>query len=220
MWLDRVVDILKPFGGLGILVLISSFLTKTLINHAVGKDFADYKAGIDSQLKGIEANYNKLLHRHNTRFSLLHAEQAAAIKELYPRLLLLEKEIHAAIFPPQTENNPENNPEKNVIMAMKSYEDCYEYFLKNEVLFTEKASSDIKGVLNVLGTIRVFGSSINRLCDCDSDLPYIDEKIKDLSDKLENCLSVRLPPLKESLKKEFRKLLGATEYDEENAIGV
>lgn len=148
---------LSSMGGSIVLLffILKVFLKKKIeaeIQSGYDKSLANLNAENTRQLEGFKLGYQKIIDENQIRFSWYHSEQAKVIKELYKRLAtmrgkLAELTAPVKFLPEDSEAHKKflNEEKQN---AAKAYDDCFNYFVINEVLISEGLCKSVRSFLD------------------------------------------------------------------------
>ena len=121
IWMEAIRDVFAGLGGLAALTLILVFLSKALLKHSFHKDLADHHAQLANQViqayndvklqsdKQLEMLKTELFreveqfkyrleiaaHERRTVFEAMHRERAAAIEDVYTKLVKAFNSLYA-----------------------------------------------------------------------------------------------------------------------------
>jgi hypothetical protein len=92
------------------------------------------KAELSKELEGWKAGYQKALDENRIRFSKLHEDRAAAIKDLFRYLVVAEEALGAFTNPLKYAGQNEDHMREE---ARKTFNEFALFFTHNRILFTE-----------------------------------------------------------------------------------
>lgn len=139
--------------------------------------------------------------RKKFTFEKLHVERAKVIKTLYQKLVTVHK-LFLALLEEQPDDYGRGALKLklgvNYDVLFKAFQDCYEYYLNNDLYFSKPLSQKIWSVLEELtasiNSFRLIGKAHVNPCHA--------------RDRAKEGALVNIPPLLESIREEFRKLIG------------
>nr|WP_288825526.1 hypothetical protein [uncultured Clostridium sp.] len=213
------INILKEIGGAAILIAISTWIGKILINKAIEKEKKDSQVKlkelqnkIDEKMMDYQYKLNNLQHQQQLKFQSLHEERLTIIKNLY--IYMAELQDCTSVYIRELIEN-------EYIMTdviKKDYSDFrfsaarfMDYGNKNRIYFNKKIGKVIDEV-TAMCTILLDMSHPESV----EITGYIKEN-KEVMDKLFKYMgNDEVARFKESLEIEFKKMLGVQEDDEQN----
>ena len=143
----------------------------------------------------------KSLHEHHVRFSKLHDDRAVVIKELYTRLVKMEKSVITFMNPFQYENALPTEQQQKI--AAKDAWNFIMYHDENRIFF----SSDVCNLIEeIYKTYRK--AWIDFTVYAESNLPSIHSIDRKRQNEAFEVVKEKMPKLRERLEVEFRTLLG------------
>ena len=191
---EIITLIISSIGGSAALFAVVAWLARSLIKHFLEKDLESFKL-----------NLEKVSFEHQIRFSKLHEIRAQIIADLYGRLY----EFHWAVCAFLRDFHKANHDAQRVQeLDDKSY-DFKDFFDKHRIYFTENICSKIDTLVNSLySAYAPLGSIV-------SGTDRNDNQVKQDWNKCAKIVKEKYPEIRESLERDFRKILGVTENGEE-----
>lgn len=196
-----------------LIIPVGWVLKMWLETHLKGSIKAEYeakqielKAELQGHLEGVRAGYQRFLDENQIRFSRLHADRAAAIKELYTRVAALENALSVMVHPVQPSSNGIQNTHKQT--ALKSYTELQNYFCENRIFFSEEDADVIEKLLETAEKVFCDYTTYDQSSDT---TPRDKEDQRQLRLESYNAMCHQFPPLRASLEKHFREALGLVE---------
>ena len=194
---DELIKFL--IGTVGIAGLIA-YLGRKIIDNYFSRSVERYKTELE-----------KTRFEYQVKFSKLHEERALVIKELFSKLVTVEKSMGSfvAIFEPAGQPPKE---EKGKIAA-EDFNLFVDYFGLNEIYFQDDITELVYKIINEIKEAWYKFIMYPSYKNTEHFLP--DPKLAELEEKkiknwIEAWKTIRedLPPLRTRLKKELQKLLG------------
>jgi len=187
-WFAIAIALLCLIGaGLG------AFIRKKGDNLATKQDIGD----ITRKVEEVKAEFVKISSEHQIRFSKLHEKRAEVIAELYSRLYDYYWAVCAFLKDHQTTSPDEKEIKK---IDDKSYI-FSDYFYKHQIYFDEDLGSKIEKIIPTLYSAYV---PLERGDNNDASSKENWKKCAEIVDK-------QFPKIKDSLERDFRKILGVAE---------
>jgi len=215
---DLSVGILREIGGAAILVGISTWIGKILINKAVEIEKKDsqeklkeLQSEIDKKMMDYQYKLNNLQHQQQLKFQSLHEERLTIIKNLY--IYMAELQDCTSVYIRELIEN-------KYIMTEEIEKDYYDfkfsaarfmdYGNKNRIFFNKK-------ICKVIDEVTAMYSILLDISHPESVeiTEYIKEN-KEVLDKIFKYMgNDEVARFKESLEIEFKKMLGVQEDSEQ-----
>ena len=216
MW-ELFINILREIGGAAILIAITAWIGKILINKAVEKErersqekLKELQSKIDEKMMDYQYKLNNLQHQQQLKFQSLHEERLQIIKNLY--IYMAELQDCTSVYIRELIEN-------KYIMTDEIDKDYYDfrfsaarfmdYGNKNRIYFNKKICKDIDEV-TAMCSILLDMSHPKSI----ENTEYIKENKEALDIILEYMGNDEVARFKESLEIEFKKMLGVQEDNE------
>lgn len=159
------------------------------------------KTESDQTLERLKAD----LHMHNIQSSKLIEQRGEVIKELHTKIDVLAMHLHSLVYPLQLVGEKTNEEkDKDVFAAGKALE---EYYRANKIYFEKQLCDKIDEIQQIMASGRHLFIEGHRY----AQNPVSTQAAQQYSDwKIQAWKSIeeKVPPLKEHVENEFRKLLG------------
>ncbi|HET6489446.1 MAG TPA: hypothetical protein VFG28_06750 [Syntrophales bacterium] len=157
-----------------------------------------FKYDMDKKLSAFKYDLDKKLSDHRIRFERLHKKRVDIVAETYARLRTLHYRVKKLVSIFEDVNDPSRNEWHK--SAREAFVEFREYFEPRQIFLPEETVEQIHEVHGML-----------RVAFVRYDLSVSEHQgspgIAVLAQAFDN-ISRKIPPLYESLEKEFRKLLG------------
>ncbi|MGH0522467.1 hypothetical protein [Bacillus toyonensis] len=233
--LDEGLKWIKSLGvftlGTASITAIIGYLFKTFFTHVLNKQIEDHKTTLNKQIHENQLALNKQLEDHKTTltrqieehktelqqltnkhqiiFNKLHENRAETIKNLYSKFVDLENKMISLTKLFQAVG--EKSMEEKANEASSSYWEFLSFYSVNRIYFSEdlcklidKIEAEIRGTLIDTGVYE-----LNKI----KSGPGNNVSLEQMEIWRKNWARIEkdVPELKNSLEKEFRKLLGVIE---------
>lgn len=149
----------------------------------------------------------KRLQEYQIQFSKLHNDRADVVRDLYAKLVIMERAMRAYMFPMQFRGDPPRAQKR--IDAGKSAEIFFDYFYPNSIFFDDSVSLLVGEMAKLYQDAWAHISAYDNEADeaMESHQGLGDKALKDLMNAVET-IETKIPRLKEELKSQLRDLLG------------
>jgi len=186
--------LLVGFGGNAALLLVITFLGRSLIGNFLTKDIEKFKG--DLQLAAIE---------HEIRFSKLHEKRAEVLADLYK--LLVAATWETASFASPWEFAGELDKKQKYQKAMNAIAEYFRFFDQHRIYIPQELCASLEAFAQGLRSPTI-GFGVYLPFEFPNERTA-EEKFK-AWDKAWESVQTDIPQLRRALEAEFRKLLGAT----------
>jgi hypothetical protein len=186
--------LLVAFGGNAALLLVISFLGRSLIGNFLTKDVEKFKG--DLQLATIE---------HEIRFSKLHEKRAEMLAELYKLLVAATWETESFASPMEWDGEP--NKQQKYQKAMNAITEYFRFFDQHRIYIPEELCASLEEFARKLRTPTI---RLGVYLKIDYPNAQTTEKMFEVWTQAWDSAQKDVPQLRRALEAEFRKLLGAT----------
>jgi hypothetical protein len=164
--------------------------------------------------KKLDDHRNQLqliLQEHKIRYSKLHSDRADVIRVLYEKLVIMEQSMRTYVFPAQFRGDLSRKDKKT--KAGNAADDFFYYFYPNEVLFDDSICNLVNEMNKLYQNVWVHTTMYdNEVAQADLETHYeFDDGAVEAVMKAWETIDAKIPPLKDNLKIQLRKLLGVTE---------
>lgn len=199
------IKALSPVLIAGALIGGIAYTAKAIFGQMLSRDLlqfkgkmeaeaAEYKTELDKATMEFRTELDKIAFEHQTKFSTLHETRAEVIAELYKRI----SEIEHLVFTANLDPNPDNVKDSHKAICDKILELIY-YVSRNEIYLPESLSNDLLYYSSC-------SNQLNNLYDIihgcgDDDLLLTELLNKEIG---------KLSKTRQSIKSEFRKMLGVS----------
>jgi hypothetical protein len=213
--------ITATLASTAIILAVLGFLGRSIIKRWIDKDLANYKAELElsnaKDLERLRADLQITAFEYQTRFASLHQERAKVLDQLYK--LLSEVERNLILATRYTHLNAEDDRpwKEKKIQSEKMYKETFEATIQFETYF-EKNRHYLNSELcdRIEKLVIEFVESIQDLeithVPSSSDIKGPGPAILALW-KVEKKVRVIIPPIKQEIEEEFRKLLGVVKNE-------
>ncbi|HGE5773650.1 TPA: hypothetical protein ACGGHC_000444 [Flavobacterium psychrophilum] len=200
--MDKLIESLITSGVPAVVILFGLYLGKNLMEHFFNETIEIKKKELEQESKNFQHQLDSKLQEFNIKFSNLHTERANVIKELYEKLINLDKSIKQ--FIDISQDIDKSNPKR--LRVNKSLVDFANYYYPNKIYFSKSISSKIEILFK---EYRKTGIKFDRLLSymTNPDKEY-NEKYDNTWDEIYEKTNTYFPPLFEELEDEFREILG------------
>lgn len=130
-------SIVQNLGMFTITVGIVTFTLKAIIRHWLDQSLETYKADLKNAT--IE---------HEIRFAQLHTDRAQIIRELYRKMVDMQRSMRSLMNPMQWVNEP--TQDKKMETAQKAANEFIHYYQKNKIFFKEEICIIIDEVVKMI----------------------------------------------------------------------
>ncbi len=201
-------DLLIAFGGSSILLVLITFLVRSIIKHILSKDIERYKFELKSQT-------DKAIFEHKSKFANIYMKQAEIIAKLYKYFVILIKELNvidSIIREKQTRSQPLKIPSDEASKLSDLVFETLEYFNENKLYLPTPLAQNISELLSMCIAINIAG--VFSQADASADnLPYdIKQKLAtfDRQDlfSIISKLIVDFQKKADDIEKEFKDIVG------------
>jgi|GEM_PF-2050774 hypothetical protein len=164
-----------------------------------------YKLELDKNLETYKNTLQQISHEHQIKFSKLHSDRAEIMKELFAKLVKMEKSMSSLMSPFQAAG--ELSKEEKTKIASDDALDFLYYFKANEILFNKQTCS----TLNNLN--ESFQSAWRDFHMYKPEEPFQNLEVREKQflksvEAYYQTLNKEVLGLKKQLKDDFRKILG------------
>lgn len=162
------------------------------------------KLELDKNLETYKNTLQQISQENQIKFSKLHQERAAIIKEFYSKLAITEKSMNSYMAPFQPAGDPPMKEKSEV--AAKDANDFLEYYRQNEIVF----NNDTCAIIEKLNAsfVKAWNEFNKYQRKMNSGGFVSEEEINKSLAPYYNVLKKEIPELKGKLKEDFRKTLG------------
>lgn len=208
--------VLLALGGNALLLVVLGFLAKSLMSQLLAKDLERFKASLSqascSAMEELKHQLNLTAHEHSVRFSRLHDRQAQVVEEVYARLLNLEDA--SAVFSLVSDNMPADLVEPALRKAEAAQTDLRLHLRRHEIYLPSSLSGILAAMLSqVDGLLDNCGRNVMSRKWSPGDPEALFPEAAEAWSRVNSYLEDEAPLIRESLKVEFRKLLGTEAID-------
>ena len=197
-WNTVIATLLASSTMLGIM----GFVAKGIITQLLSRDIEKYKANNQIEIERFRAELERSAFEHQTRYQSLHIKRAETIAELYE--LLVQASIDLASF---TNFYQEGGVTLQIEKGQKAVESgraLFEFFEKKRIYFKQDSCERISSFILELRKVLIdFGPVLDDLVNLSNGK----ERTEQWAIVLEE-LNNKLPPIKNEIEQEFRKILG------------
>jgi hypothetical protein len=206
-------QILEQLGISGLIIGGISWVLKMLGQDFISRRFSAYEKELDIKSKEFQATLDADLQTHkakldkeHTKFQKLHEKRLEVIMELYKAIVKLDIALQlltAIVKPIPNGTDLKEMEQEQMKNASDAYQEFQRFYLDNKIFFNSETCIIIDKLKNTYwegfwqGTIR------QRLPPAPTFQQTIDE-----ARKASETVTEHIPPIKEKLEIEFRKLLG------------
>jgi hypothetical protein len=227
---SKMIDLLKQIGIISasqiLLLIVIGFFGKKMIEFFFSETIELKKAELNQSLeafkqtlatqthaqkleldKTLESYKNTLLqisHENQIKFSKLHQERAEVIKQLYSKLVRMEKSMTSFMNPFQWTGEPPEEEKRKI--ASTDAQDFMNFFEENEVLLNPETCKIINSISDAF--YKAWREHNRYLRKSNMKLQLTEEDIDKSLTAFEETLKKEVPSLKEKLKDDFRQNLG------------
>lgn len=205
-------QILSDLGVFGLVVGGITWLLKVLGQHFMDKRFKAYEKELDIKSQEYQAKLDTNLESHkaelniqHTQYLKLHEKRLEIVAELYGKLSELDMEMRVLTSPmkPLPQNQTAEEQDNEHIESSKSaYIKFREFYNKNKIFFSENDCSLVDDLILKYTSALLDGSSRYRLGKSNADFNFQNFL------KAVETVHTHIPPIMQSLEKEFRNTLG------------
>lgn len=162
------------------------------------------KLELDKNLETYKNTLQQISQENQIKFSKLHEERAAIIKELFAKLAVMEKSMNTLMKPFQLVGEP--SLEEKSQMAAKDANDFLEYYRQNEIVFNNETCT----IINKLNEsfVKAWNDFMKYQRKLKTESFQTEEEINKSLSPYYDVLNKEVPELKEKLKDDFRRTLG------------
>lgn len=185
-------ELIKFFGGSAMFLAAVAWLVRSLITHRLNKDIDNFKTKLEHESRA-----------QLQRLSILNEKRAEIIEGLYHRIDTFVKS--AASFASYIEFSSEPSKDEKAEIYSEAAMDFYEYFHKNKIYFSVDVCSKVEEIFNeTRDALFDYGYYRRREDGRRHDHMKEHEAWTKAWDKIKDDI----PPIREEIEMEFRKLLG------------
>lgn len=193
--------------------IIDYFFMKSLQKYKSNLElqFQSYKLELNKQIESYKTNLQKATFEHQIKYSKLHEERALVIKELFSKLVKVEKSMGSfvALFEPVGER-PKEEKGKD---AAKDFNDFLDYVRTNEIYFSDDICELMYKIIDEIRDAWLKFITYPSYKKIDYFLPEpklaeIEKKKLDFWIEAWKKINQDIPTLKKQLKQELQKMLG------------
>lgn len=202
-------SVLVALGGNAILLAVLGYLGKSLLEKLIVRDTkrfeTELQAKTDIAIEQLRAQLQIEAVEHQVKFSNLHEKRAEVIARLYRLLVRALWEAESFVSPMEWAGEP--SKEEKHKMAMSSLVSLFRYFDQNRIYLPESLCTSLeKTIQDVRSHVIRFGVWVGYK---DGSLP--DHAARDKTAAWTaswEAIKNDIPPVRQSLEKELRTLLG------------
>lgn len=169
-------------------------------------ELKEFQNKLDIKLAEFNSELDRISHQNKLRFTILHEERMAIIKELYIKLVDMQDYLN--IFVKDMMNGNMESKKKETLInydfLCKSISDFMNYTNSNRIFFSEEVIFNIREIEAIIMIIMNMNRTIIEEEDWDGQDMDKWYKLMDIMTKKE------ISEFRERLEKEFRDLLGIT----------
>jgi len=163
------------------------------------------------RLAGFEANLQSAAFERETRFVKLHDRQAKVIAELYKGLVRIQSSLRSFAHAMDSDVLSHTKGEKDKV-AKESVDAFWDYFQDHRIYLPESLGKRIEKFhkQSMLAYTKLISADISQELSSlsSNDESYQEEYAKKLAEAA-RVLADGIPPVKDDIAREFRKLLGS-----------
>ena len=162
-----------------------------------------HKLQLDKNMESYKSSLQLMAHEQQTKFLKLHTDRAEVVKELFKRIVAVEKSMNSLMAPFQATGEPSLS-EKSTIAAADA-NNFLDYYQSNELLFNEQTCSIITKLNDSIKSAwKSYHMYHHTYGDPDLEQKRIDATLKAYYD----VLNKEVIAIKDELKKDLREILG------------
>jgi hypothetical protein len=201
--------ILLAFGGNAALIAVLGLLGKSLLEKLITRDTikfqAELQAKADATIERLKSELQIQTIEHQERFSRLHEKRATVVAELYGHLVEALWAAESFLSPMEWAGEPKKEDKHRD--AMNRLVDLYRYFDKHRIFIPADIGASLeKLIIDVRRHVVRFGTYV-RYTDAAANERTYEQKNKAWDDGWD-AIKEKIPPLRQKLEVELRKLLG------------
>lgn len=182
------MEILETLGITAIFSVALVFIIRKLIEQFFTRDLEKFKSELEKEVI-----------RHKTQFETLHTERAVVIKETYKRIVKTQRAFESLINPLQL--GGELTEEEKTKQLVEKSNDLFDYYAENRLFFGEELAQEIDTLLKkFMGIWRQWNYAKD----------FKEGRTPDVEEwgKAWDQVKGEIPPIKESIEKKFRGIIG------------
>jgi hypothetical protein len=206
-------QIFEQLGVSGLIIGGITWLLKTLGQDFISRKFSAYEKELDIKSKEFQVildadlqTHKAKLDKEHTKFQKLHEKRLEVIVELYKTIINLDVALQllTAIVKPIPPNKTLKEMEQEQMeQAGDAYQEFQRFYLYNKIFFNPEICSILDKLKNTYWAGFWQGTTRQRLPPApDFNIALMEAK------KASETVTENIPPIKEKLEIEFRKLLG------------
>ena len=204
--------IFENLGLFGLIIGGVTWLLKSLGKDLIKRRFAAFEKELDIKSREYQVRLDADLYTHKTKldiehtqFQKLHEKRLEIIVELYITITELDRAMHimTALIKPIPSGQDANTMEKEQVQAASdAYQKFQRFYLTNKIFLNPDTCKILDTLEDKYWNSFWDGTTHQRLGP--TDLQYNYEQVK----KASVIVKQHIPPLKDKLEVEFRKVLG------------
>ena len=192
---------------------ITTLLTTAIVGLIVLLVQQSIKLSIDTSLENHKKELQKELVEHQTRFTRLHQDRAEVTGKLYGMLTRMERSLTTTqnIITQQLEPGsriPNEVRVKNIEQTMKDYSTLQNYFYERNIYLPEEICEKIQTFLQKCDQTIIDQTLAPPSYDEENKSDVQHRSLQGLN-RAFDTVHKQMPDLRDEIKKEFQKLLGA-----------
>lgn len=200
-------EISAVIGGSGVLFGAMAWLMRSIINHFLSKDLANFKLNLQKEsqqeLLRLQSSLQLVQLEHQVRFAKLHENRAEIIAETYSKLVKLQKTTSDFVHMYQRVNDSKNK--ENIKQLWDAADDFKEYFEKHRIYFNPNTCSEIDDLTQALS--KACSNLVIFIQDAGA-IKLTTDQIWNEWNKAMTIIDSDVMKIKNSLEGSFRELLG------------
>ena len=203
-WIEVIQNLGAFLIGSGIL----GYFGKNIFEYYLDRSIDKYRLLLDKERQEYMQQLQLITQKHQIQYSKLHNDRADVIKLLYQKLVTMEQSMRDYMSPIRF--GGEYSREQMKELAGKAAQEFFNYFSSNEIFFDKTICTLIgemhKLYLDAWVEFTIYDDEATReAVTTDRDLRKERAKVwKSTWDKID----MKIPPIKDKLKNQFRDLLG------------
>jgi hypothetical protein len=184
------------------LVFVANLIVTGILLYAVQKTL-DERAS--KRLEKFKDEIRAGAFERETRFTKLHEERAEVIVKLYRKLVKIERRLSSYAYNVKSSEASCEETEKSIWDAIHEFQD---YFLDNRLYLPETLGGRVEEFHQLSSSAYVTLQIADIAKMSSSNDESYDREYKEEFTEASRIISEEIPPLKEEIELEFRRLLG------------
>lgn len=199
---EIIKEIITVLGTGAVIIAAVTWLAKQVFSQFLNRDIESYKGRIDreskTEIEKLRWELNKTAYEHQTMFSELHKKRADVLFEMHENLIHMLSWCQTL---PLKDIIKKETSEKVVQNLNKLLYDGKNYHKIHQIYLPEALATEMDGAFNkVFQLVQIFDSKIKSKGQVD------EHEGREEFERIQGIIG----PLRDSLQKQFRSLLGVT----------